>query len=183
MGCFYMAKYSLEFKLKLVNESKTERESVNSIAKKNNIDHAMLRNWIRKFDKKGVEGLERSRKNAVYNQDFKIKIVQEYLSSEISYSDLALKYNISNYSLITRWKLDYEKDGIIGLQKNRKGRPPIMRDIKPSKDKRTSQEKKNDKDEIKELKMQNEILRAQNALLKKYQALGIPIPESMLKDI
>lgn len=176
-----MAKYSLEFKIKLIEEYKKGKNSITNIAKTNNITYSIFHEWINLYDKKGIEGLKRSRNKTTYNQDFKIKVVKEYLTTNTSYSDLAIKYGISSFSLITRWKLDYEKSGIMGLQDKKKGRPTLMLSNKPKKDNRMHQEKMDDKQKIKDLEMQLEIARAENALLKKYQALGIPIPESMLK--
>lgn len=178
-----MANYSLKFKLKIINESKKGKNSVNNIAKINKISSSTLQNWIKLFDKKGIDGISRTRINNKYNQDFELMIVKEYLTSEISYSDLAIKYNIPNYSLIAAWKLEYEKNGIMGLQNKKRGRSPTMTIEDTKKDNRSKQEKIDDKQKIKELETKLEILRAQNALLKKYQALGIPIPESMLKEI
>ncbi len=47
------------------------------------------------------------------------------------------------------------------------------------KDTRTKQEKLDDKLRIKELEAKLEYAEAENAVLKKFHALGIPIPESM----
>lgn len=177
-----MAKYSQEFKLNLVQEYNNGECSGTSLSKKTGITSSLIYKWIKLFNEKGVDSLKRARGNNKYSQDFKIKIVKEYLSSNISYNDLAIKYDINNSSIITRWKLDYEKYGIMGLQEKKKGRPPIMPNNISKKDKRTNIEKLDDKLRIKDLEMKLEINRAQNALLKKYLALGIPIPESMLEE-
>ncbi|WP_423363306.1 transposase [Mycoplasma sp. P36-A1] len=176
-----MAKYSLELKLKLKNECKNKRKSITNIAKSNNIDRLMLRKWIRHFEGKGVNSLKKSRTNKIYDQDFKFMVVKEYLTSSITYLDLAMKYDINNYAMIAKWKIDYEKDGIIGLQTKKKGRPTTMPIDKPKTDNITKQEKLDDKQKIKELELKLEIVSAENALLKKFHALGIPIPEEMLK--
>lgn len=47
---------------------------------------------------------------AKYSLDFKIKVIEEYLTTNISYIDFALKYYINNGALIARWKLDYMND-------------------------------------------------------------------------
>ncbi|WP_423363347.1 transposase [Mycoplasma sp. P36-A1] len=73
-----MAKYSLEFKMKLINEYKSGRKSITSVAKSNNIDRSMLRKWIRHFEGKGVDSLK--------NQDqikYMIKILNLWLLKNI----------------------------------------------------------------------------------------------------
>ena len=177
-----MAKYSLEFKLKLVKEYIDGADGYATIAKKHNIQHSILQTWISRYKALGVDGLKRSRSNNGYDTDFKLKVITDYFSSENSYQNLAIKYGIPNSSLIARWKLDYENDGIIGLQPKKKGRKPTMpSDNTKTKDARTKQEKLDDKMKIKELEQENELLRAENALIKKFQTLGIPIPEHLLK--
>lgn len=179
-----MAKYSLEFKLKLINEYKEGKGSINTIAKKYNIVHSILLTWIKLYDGNGINALKRSRKNQKYSTEFKLKVINKYFTSTLSYHDLAVEFNINNPSLITRWKLDFEKDGIMALQPKKKGRPSSMSNQKNKKnlkvkDLRTKQEKLDDKVRIKELEMKLEYAEAENAVLKKFHALGIPIPESM----
>ncbi len=185
-GCFYMAKYNLEMKLKLINEYKQCKNSMRGLARKYNINIQIISAWIKMYEKNGIVALKRSRKKREYSTEFKLDIVTQYLTTDISYQDLAIKYGINNHSLIARWKLDYEKNGIIGLQSKKKGRPPNMKKNESTqkskvKDSRTKQEKLDDKLRIKELEAKLEYAEAENAVLKKFHALGIPIPESMRK--
>ncbi len=179
-----MAKYSLEKKLKLINEYKEGKDSMRGLSRKYKINVGMLSRWISTYDSRGIDALKRSRKKRKYSTDFKLRLVTQYLTTDISYQDLAIEHGVYNHSLIARWKLDYEKDGIIGLQSKKKGRPPNMskNDSNPklkAKDTRTKQEKTDDKLRIKELEMKLEYAEAENAVLKKFHALGIPIAESM----
>ncbi len=58
-----MVKYSLEMKLKLINEYKEGENSISCIAKKCKINVAMLSRWISAYDSRGIAALKRSRKN------------------------------------------------------------------------------------------------------------------------
>ena len=45
----------------------------------------------------------RSRKNESYSFEFKLHVVELYLTTEVSYQELALSVGINNPPLIARW--------------------------------------------------------------------------------
>ena len=49
----------------------------------------------------------RSRKNKNYSFEYKLSVVEFYLSNEVSYQDLAFQENINNPALITKWVNDF----------------------------------------------------------------------------
>ena len=60
------------------------------------------------YKKYGDEGLYRSRKNEEYPFEKKIYVVELYLTSELSYNDLALQEGINNPALICNWVIALE---------------------------------------------------------------------------
>lgn len=64
---------------------------------------SQLRKWINAYNAFGDEGLMRSRKQTKYSFKKKLSVVELYLSSEISYQDLAIQEGITNPSMITNW--------------------------------------------------------------------------------
>ena len=87
-----MAKYSFEFKKKVVNSYLNGEGSFEFVAKKYEIPSCTnVKTWVRNYKNFGDEGLFRSRKNELY------------LSSEISYQDLALQEGITTPSMIANW--------------------------------------------------------------------------------
>ena len=68
------------------------------------------------------EGLMRCRKNKIYTFEFKLHVVELYLSTELSYQELALSVGINNPSLIARCVNDFRIAGPDALQPNQKGR-------------------------------------------------------------
>ena len=87
-----MAKYSFEFKKKVVlsylngeGEYKYLSKTYGVPAKSN------IEQWVHNYQTLGDEGLLRSRKNDIYSFGKKLSVVELYLSSEISYQDLALE--------------------------------------------------------------------------------------------
>ena len=63
---------------------------------------------------------------AKYTLDFKLEVVEYYLTTEISYHDLALKVRMNNPSLIVSWVSKFCEQGVDGLS-NKKGRTPKSR--------------------------------------------------------
>ena len=68
-----------------------------------------IEEWVHAYREFGEEGLMRSRQNKKYTFQFKLSMVELYLSSEVSYQELALSQGISNPSLIVKWVNDRKK--------------------------------------------------------------------------
>lgn len=60
---------------------------------------------------------------AKYSTEFKMRIVKEYLKVNISFKNLAKKYNISHHEIVKRWVIDFREKGIEGLKSKKRGRP------------------------------------------------------------
>lgn len=116
-----MAKYSFEFKLKVVLEYLEGRTSQGILYKKYSIPSpTAIKRWINAYETLGPEGLKRSRKNNFYPLDFKLNVVKLYLSGEGSYQCLANKLDLNNSSLITRWVSEFRNRGIEGIRDKKK---------------------------------------------------------------
>ncbi|MCZ2260955.1 helix-turn-helix domain-containing protein, partial [Sporosarcina sp. G11-34] len=57
---------------------------------------------------------------AKYNEEFKIKLVTEYLDGNIEYRSLAKKYNMGSQTSIRAWVKAYESQGMDGLKRRKK---------------------------------------------------------------
>ncbi|QWQ38771.1 helix-turn-helix domain-containing protein [Gemella sp. zg-570] len=57
---------------------------------------------------------------AKYSTEFKMKVVKEYLETNISYKNLTYKYSIPNKSIIITWVNAYKTQGYEGLKVKRK---------------------------------------------------------------
>ena len=119
-----MAKYSTEFKMKVVKAYLNNEGGYVSLAKKYQISNkSIVKSWIDNFKLKGYEGLKSSRKNKCYSFKFKQNIVKLYLTGEMSYRDLANQFKISNHSMIVSWVNDFRNQGLDGLKPKKRGRP------------------------------------------------------------
>ena len=178
-----MAKYSLEFKLEVVHEYLNGEGSYDYIAKKHNMPAcSLIKEWVAVFRKLGKEGLIRSGQNNTYSFQFKVHVVELYLSSKVSYQELALSQGINNYALIARWVNDFKIAGPDGLRPKKKGRKKIL-DIRESeKSSKTIEERSIDTSTEHVKKLEDELLklRIENAYLKELRRLRLE-EETLLK--
>ena len=178
-----MAKYSYEFKQKVVQEYLNGKGSYEYIAKQNNMpDNKQVRIWVNAYKELGKEGLMRSRKNKNYSFQFKLSVVELYLTSEVSYQELALSQGINNPSLVARWVNDFRIAGPDALRPKKKGRKKTL-DIQEFKKPSKSDEEKpvdTSAEHIKELEDENLKLRIENAYLKELRRLRLE-EEALLK--
>jgi transposase len=158
-------KYNYEFKLRCVEEVLRKHRSVNSVAYENSIASSNLNRWIKFYIEFGNEGLLPRQKNKSYSVNFKLQVLQAIENKSISLSKACLTFNIPRESTITSWQRKYEIEGTAGLQLKPKGRPATInfKRKKRKTDKTLTPEE--------ELLRELEYLRAENEILKKFNAL------------
>lgn len=178
-----MAKYSYEYKLKVVQAYLNGEGSYDYLSKKNNIPaSSRLKEWVAIYKELGKEGLMRSRKNNNYSFQFKLSVVELYLSSEVSYQELAISQGINNASLIVGWVRDFRVAGPDALRPKKKGRKKAM-DIKEVKKTLESTEESSvdtSAEHVRELENELLKLRIENAYLKELRRLRLE-EEALLK--
>ena len=85
-----MAKYSLIFKLKVVTAYLNGEGGYEYLTKKYGVKTtSQVRRWISAFKEFGKDGLCRKRNNTRYTSEFKLAVVESYLTSELSYRKMA----------------------------------------------------------------------------------------------
>ena len=170
-----MAKYSFEFKKKIVLDYLSGKGGYSYLAKQNSIpDHKIIRNWICAYKMLGDDGLFRSRKQYQYSFEFKLNVIESYLTSELSYQDLALSVGIGNPSLIVRWVNDFRVAGPDALKPKHKGRRPKVTKAKiPSPTEAKTSSPDNNAEYLKQLEEDNLKLRIENAYLKELRRLRL----------
>ena len=171
-----MAKYTFEFKKKVVFEYLYGKIGSTTLAKKYNIkSQNQVRQWIHNYQEFGDEGLKRSRKKETYSFEFKLHMVESYLSNEVSYEELALANGITNYTTISRWVEIFRVAGPDGLRPRKKGRKKTL--DKPAKNNNFQllEEKSIDTsaEHVKELEDELLKLRIENAFLKELRRLRL----------
>ncbi len=171
-----MAKYSFEFKLEVVHEYLNGNGSYDYLAKKHNIPSCTpIKKRVAAFKEYGKDGLLRSRQKKTYSFQFKLRVVELYLSSEVSYQELALSQGINNPPLITKWVNDFRIAGPDALRPKKKGRKKTL-DIREFKKPSSSNEEQTidtSVEHIRELEDELLKLRIENAYLKELRRLRL----------
>lgn len=163
---FSMAKYSAEFKLKIVKEYLEGNLGSKLLTKKHDIsDHSLILTWTRVFKAFGEEGLRRKQTKQLYPVQFKLDVLNFMKQTGASYRDTAIQFKINSPSLIARWNGILLKDGIDGLKDKTKGRPSMK--------KKQANKAKNNLETMsreEQLNREIELLRLEVAYLKKLKA-------------
>ena len=170
-----MAKYSYEFKRKIVMEYLNGQDGCRYLGKKYGVPHSVISRWIQNYKNYGEESLLRSRQQQSYPFEFKLHVVELYLTSELSYQQLALQVGMTDPARITRWVLDYR-----AARPKKKGRKRTM-----DKEKIIREIEEGDSDEqkdlLKRLQEENLRLRIENAFLKESRRLRLE-EEALLNE-
>ena len=178
-----MAKYSFEFKMEVVQAYLNGEGGYRYLASKYDVPaKRRIEEWVHAYKEFGKEGLMRSRKNNNYSFQFKLSVVELYLSSEVSYQELALSQGINNPSLITRWVNDFRIAGPDALRPKKKGRKKTLDISEFKKISKATEEKSVDTsaEHVKELEDELLKLRIENAYLKELRRLRLE-EEALLK--
>ena len=118
-----MAKYSYEFKKKIVDEYNNNEGGYRYLAHKYGLpDKKLVKQWVNNYRAFGDDGLIRSRKQLKYSFEYKLHVVKLYLSSEVSYQELAISQGIHNPTQICKWVNDFRIAGPDALRPKKKGR-------------------------------------------------------------
>ena len=171
-----MAKYSFEFKKKVVLSYLNGEGGYKYLSKTYGVPaKSNIEQWVHNYQTLGDEGLLRSRKNDIYSFEKKLSVVELYLSSEISYQDLAQQEGITNPSMITNWVNRFRAAGPDGLRPHKRGRKKTL-DKSGKNPKIVSLEKSSvdtSTEHVKELEDELLKLRIENAFLKELRRLRL----------
>ena len=163
--------YSLDFKLKILQEYKSGQIGYGSLAKKYNIDHTYIYRWIYQYDTFGIQGLISGMTRRKYSKDEKCEIIEYRLKHHLSYKETAKIFNIPNPSLIAQWQKKFNEYGILGLKPKPKGR--VSKAMKNKKSESSSQTlNETEREELERLRYENKLLEIQIELEKKLQSLA-----------
>ena len=171
-----MAKHRYEFKKQLVSEYLDNQGSYASISQKHGMSSScQLKTWVAAYKKLGDNGLKRSRSRKEYSFEEKLSVVESYLTSELSYQELALQMGINNPSLLVRWVNDFKIAGPDALRPHRKGRKKTLSTSQSRETEAQVQHTEVDTraEHVKELEDELLKLRLENAVLKELRRLRL----------
>ena len=178
-----MAKYSFTFKFKVVTAYLNSEGGYNYLAKKYGVkDATQVLRWVNAFKEFGKDGLCRKRNNTKFSSEFKLAVVESFLTSDFSYRQIALQYGLNNPPLVARWKAEFMKYGANAFVERPKGRIPTMRQTNEkaktathtkSRSQKQKKELTPEQARILELEKQLRYAQIENAYLKELRRLRI----------
>ena len=180
-----MAKYSQELKLMIVREYQSGGGGYGYLADKYGIaDKLQVRKWIKAYEKLGIDGLKRSRQQKKYSFEYKLHVVELYLSNEVSYQELALQEGINNPALLTKWVNNFRIAGPDALRPKKKGRKKSLNSKDNTKETTSNETVSVDTsaEHVKQLEDELLKLRIENAFLKELRRLRLE-EEAKMKDL
>lgn len=162
------AKYSLKTKISTIRSIKTGRESCRSAARRLGCSKSTVRDWILHYQERGLDGLRIH--NGSYSGVFKVEVIQHMLKNKLSLLRTTILFGIPNMSVVWKWRQIYERSGTVGLLKETRGRKKSLM-AKKNATKKDSSNKDSSSEKMAALQKEVEYLRAENAFLKKLDAL------------
>jgi len=123
MGVFLMSKrspISLELKLHVVRRCLGHKSNPYYEAKKLGVKTDTVKNWLRKYEADGLDGLKESTRWKTYSNELKLAAIKDVLSGQYSVADAIKKHHISSGSVLQKWISKYTSE--IELKPTRKGR-------------------------------------------------------------
>ena len=180
-----MAKYSYEFKKKVVTAYLNGEGGYEYLANYYGIPAwTNIKKWVLSYQRLGEEGLLRSRQQKKYSFEYKLHVVELYLSSEVSYQELALQEKINNPAMLAKWVSDFRIAGPDALRPKKKGRKTTVDSIKHTKNSTISETVPVDTsaEHVKQLEDELLKLRIENAFLKELRRLRLE-DEAKMRDL
>jgi transposase len=164
-----MSKYSQEFKLKVVHAYLSGSVGQREIATAFQIGRTQLQDWLFTYKSHGAAGLEPHQQQRSYSTEFKLSVLAHRRTHYLSLQETAALFSIPSFSTVYDWERRYNQGGVKAFVDHR-GRPQKMtksNDIDPA----AATQKTLIPQTQAELLREIEYLKAENAYLKKLEAL------------
>ena len=94
---------SVEEKLEVVHLYLEQEKSITTLTKVFGVSDDTIKDWVRKYQKDGIEGLKESPSWKKYRSDLKKEAVTDYLTGRGNLSMIVEKYGISNQYVLRSW--------------------------------------------------------------------------------
>lgn len=160
-GVFFM-KYNYEIRLKAVKLVLEGGLSVREAGCHLGCGRSQVHLWVTLFERHGLAGLKL--RHGSYSAEFKLSVLKHMHQNHLSLLETAVHFGIPGPFVIRQWERLYQNQGAEGLRRKPQRRRPAM---SKSKTKKVKLKTTPHEELLKEL----EYLRAENAYLKKLQAL------------
>ncbi len=159
-----MANYETAFKLKVVESFLAGDGGAKLLGRRWSVAEEKIRTWVSHYRLHGIDGLQPKR--SVYSTQFKLEVLSHQDREQLSSPQIAAIYDIRNPNQIVVWRRKLDTGGVAAIESRQRGRPKM----KPTRC-RPVPLSTISTDSRRDLREDNERLRAEVAYLKKLHAL------------
>lgn len=164
-----MSKYSKKFKLKVLQAYLSGSGGQRQVAGSFNVCRSQLQDWLSVYQTHGAAALEAKRHQQRYTSEFKLSVLAHRRKHNQSLSDTARLFNIPSPSTIYVWEQRYNQGDMHAFIDQHES-PKKMKNTKDPNPPTTQDDPLSQKTH-KALLREIEYLKAENAYLKKLDAL------------
>ena len=113
-------KASVEEKLRAIKSYLSGEKSAAQICSNFSIHNQSFRNWIRKYNMNGENGLVVTHKNKIYSEEIKYMAIHDYLDGNGSLENICTKYEIPSICSLQQWIKKYNSHKVF-KSRNKQG--------------------------------------------------------------
>ena len=135
--------YSHEEKIAILQEHTEHHRTLKEICEEYGISKSYLCYLLKQYRENGKRGIAATK---YYSEEFKLGVVKRHYEEGTTIVELVKETGIQ-YRMIKEWLSRYAKEGCAGLTTRKRGRPKSV-------------EPKTDAERIRQLEMENEVLRS-----------------------
>ncbi|MDN7125759.1 helix-turn-helix domain-containing protein [Pseudidiomarina sp. 1APP75-32.1] len=155
-----MSKHHRAFKLELAKRA--QHESSRELGRRFNVSSRQIRYWSSVYRLHGLSSFRHS--EHPYTSSFKLKVLNAMREHDWSISYTSAYFDLSTPGILFQWQKLYSLEGTSRLHPKKKGKPRMKHNPSESKSAKQMTEQ--------ELRDELDYLRAENAVLKKLEALA-----------
>jgi transposase len=156
------SKNNYDLKLKAVLSVTEDCKSIRAVAAETGVSRSVVHRWVSLYKEFGKEGLLFQIRSCNYSAEFKLSVIRYMHKNNLSLFKTAIKFGIPHDVVLVRWNRIYNEKGVAGfIPKNQY----VCGDMNSKKKFKLNEKTKE------ELIERLEYLEAENAYLKKLQAL------------
>ena len=105
------SRFTVKQKVHIVTEYIAGKTSPSEITYKYGASNSTLRDWVRLYNLRGVEGLTPTNKTRKYTPEIKALAVKDYLNGVGSLREVCTRYDITDRKMLRQWVKCYNSQG------------------------------------------------------------------------